>query len=301
MSDNGVVFNIQRYSIDDGPGIRTTVFLKGCPLKCLWCSNPESQSYKPEVGHRQADCIQCGSCIDACENHAISVKDGHVVIDKTLCVNCGKCTEACITGALCFLGKEMTTDEVFNIVQKDTIYYKHSSGGITVSGGEPLTQADFTRSLLKKCCEQGIHTCIETCGTATAEQFEKVLPYTSLVLFDLKHINDETHQKLTCGSNKPIFENLKLVLEKQIPLVLRMPLIPTLNDSEEDINQMARQLKALTESATINIMPYHNFGEHKYQMLFRPYELSHIQRPSKEKLDQIKHIFESMGHECEIH
>jgi pyruvate formate lyase activating enzyme len=198
-----------------------------------------------------------------------------------------------------FLGKEMTAEEVFREVEKDESYYRHSGGGVTVSGGEPLQQAGFVRTLLQRCRNEGFHTCIETCGCARPEQLLEVLPYVSLVLFDVKHMDDSAHRRLTGGSNKAIFQNLKLVVEKGVPLIARLPLIPGYNDSAEEITAIARYLAEAKKAVEVEVMPYHNYGAHKYEMLFRPYELTGLARPSKSKLAEAEEIFESLGIRCE--
>ena len=300
MNTEGYVYNIQRYCIDDGPGIRTTVFLKGCPLKCLWCANPESQKIFPEVGYRASICKKCGKCVTACTKKAISIEGEEIKVDRGLCDNCGDCVEACVPGAQNFYGKEMTVREVFKQVERDLQYYISSNGGVTVSGGEPLMQADFTSALLKKCQTEGIHTCIETCGMATEEQLNKVLPFVSLFLYDLKHMDSMTHKKLTGSANDPILRNLKVIADKGMALIIRLPLIPTCNDSTENLTAIADTVASLTRSVGVEVMPYHNYGENKYEMLDRPYLLKNLKRPSEEKLSETEEIFKSRGIECLI-
>ena len=300
MNDDikGAVFNIQGYSIDDGPGIRTTVFLKGCPLKCLWCSNPESQQPYLEVSHSDSLCNKCGQCITVCDTKAISVDDKGVHIDRNLCNNCGRCTEVCVPQALRIMGKYMIADEVFHEVNKDKDYYKISGGGVTASGGEPLSQAEFVAALFKKCRENDIHTCLETCGFGTKAALDKVLPYTSLILFDIKHIDVTTHRKLTGQSNEPILRNLEYIIDMNIPLIIRAPMIPGYNDSDAEITALAQYMVKMNLKK-INLMPYHKFGIGKYKMLDRSYELADV-NASNENLEKAKQTFESFGIECDI-
>ena len=300
LNTKGYVYNIQRYCIDDGPGIRTTVFLKGCPLQCLWCANPESQKMLPEVGYRASICKKCGKCVAACTKNAITFEDEEIKIDRRLCDNCGDCVEACTYGARDFYGKAMTVGDVFKQVERDLQYYISSNGGVTVSGGEPLMQADFTRALLKKCQIEGIHTCIETCGMATEAKLNKVLPFVSLFLYDLKHMDSLTHKKLTGSPNESILRNLKLVADNGAALIIRIPLIPTCNDSTENLTAIADIVASLNRSVGVEVMPYHNYGVNKYEMLDRPYHLKDLERPSEEKLSETADIFKSRGIECLI-
>jgi pyruvate formate lyase activating enzyme len=296
----GIVFNIQRYSLDDGPGIRTTVFLKGCPLRCLWCSNPESQNSFPEVAHRDSICNKCGECVKVCDREAITVDEEGVHINRKLCSNCGKCVDVCVPQALKVFGKEMSIEEVMEEIRKDTNFYRESGGGMTVSGGEPLIQDDFMMELLKRCQEEGIHTCLDTSGYASRESLQKVLPYTLLVLFDMKHIDPVAHRRLTGFSNKLIINNLKFIVSTGIPLIIRMPLIPGYNDSNGVITGIARLISSIDESKEIELLPYHNYGMGKYKMLDRHYKLDKLQRPEDAKLKTAKEIIDSFGIHCEI-
>ncbi|MBN1367787.1 MAG: glycyl-radical enzyme activating protein [Dehalococcoidales bacterium] len=300
MVDNikGVVYNIQGYSIDDGPGIRTTVFLKGCPLQCLWCSNPESQQPYPEISHSDSLCNKCGKCVEICELKAVSVDDTGVHIDRKICTNCGRCVEVCAPQALRILGKYMSVEEVFYEVNKDKQYYQVSGGGVTASGGEPLLQPDFVAALFKKCRESEIHTCLETCGFGAKTALDKVLPYTSLVLFDIKHVDSVTHQKLTGKSNEQIFRNLEYIIEKGVPIIIRAPMIPGYNDSDLEITALAQAMVDM-KLKKIDLMPYHKYGLGKYKMLDRQYELGDVNK-SEAKLEESKAIFKSFGLECDI-
>jgi pyruvate formate lyase activating enzyme len=297
----GMVFNIQRYSIQDGPGIRSTVFLKGCPLRCAWCSNPESQNSQPEIAHRDSLCTKCGLCIAACKVQAISLNEKSVAINRQLCTNCGDCIKVCVPGALKVFGETMSATEVFNQIKKDADFYRESGGGVTVSGGEPLSQPDFVAALFKLCQENGINTCIETCGLASAGALEKILPYTSLVLFDIKLSSPEAHRKWTKSPNEEIIHNLGIIGARKTPVIIRIPLIPGVNDMEDELRNIARVIaRTLKKFPKVNLLPYHKFGLGKYQMLDRKYHLEDFVTQTSTELQKDKQIFESLGFECEI-
>ena len=302
MNSKGTVFNIQRFSLQDGPGIRTTVFLKGCPLKCWWCSNPESQATYPEVAHSTALCVRCGECIKTCPNQAISFSSGErgIRIDRRLCKNCGTCVNVCYAGAIKVYGKEISVAEVFEEIEKDIAYYKNSDGGVTVSGGEPLAQPDFVISLLKQCQKSGLHTVVDTCGYAKQEVFKTVLRYTDFVFYDLKHANGLTHKKVTEVSNRRILNNLKLVAQTGMGVIVRIPVISGINDSLEDMTAMAQYVAGLKAIREVNLLPYHRFGVGKYEMLDRAYRLDGTLPPREAQLEELKKVFEACGKECKI-
>ncbi len=296
----GIIFNIQRYSIDDGPGVRTTVFFKGCPLSCLWCSNPESQNPRPVVTYRYTSCIRCGTCVKTCPLGIITLEEDGVHIDREACDMCGKCVEECVQEALRISGEKMTVDEVFNIVKRDSDFYKVSGGGVTASGGEILMQADFITELFKRCREEDIHTCADTTGFGKKEAMEKVLTYSDLVFFDLKHMDPIEHEKLCGQSNDLILNNLALVVEKEVPMVIRVPLIPGFNNSDENIEAIAKTVAGFTKEVPVNILPYHGYGANKYRMIDKTYQLEDVETPAEEELDRARQIIESYGLKCEI-
>lgn len=296
----GIVFNIQRYSIDDGPGVRTTVFMKGCPLRCLWCSNPESQCGQPEVTYRYTSCKRCGTCVRVCPEKAVTLDDDGVHIDRSICTLCGECVKNCIPQALQISGKKMTVDEVFNVVKKDADYYEASGGGVTASGGEIIAQADFVAALFKKCREAGFHTNADTSGYGDPAGLEKILEYSDLVYYDLKHLDPVKHKEYTGQSNELILKNLKLVVEKGVPLVIRVPLIPGYNDSEENLRALAQTVADVAKNAPVSIMPYHRYGANKYRMLDMVYPLEDVREPTQDELQKVKEIIESYGLKCEI-
>jgi pyruvate formate lyase activating enzyme len=296
----GIVFNIQRYSIDDGPGVRTTVFLKGCPLTCPWCSNPESWNPLPEVAWRYTSCKKCGTCVETCPLGIITLDEDGVHIDRNSCDRCGKCVESCVQEALRMSGTKMTVEEVYNVVKRDMDYYKLSGGGLTCSGGEILMQADFVAELFKRCRKNDIHTCADTSGLGSKQAMEKILAYTDLVYYDLKHMDAAEHKRICGQSNDLILRNLALVVERGIPMVIRVPLIPGYNDSDENITAMAKTVAELAKETTINILPYHRYGENKYRMIDMKYQLKDVRYPTEKELDRAKRIIESFGLKCEI-
>jgi pyruvate formate lyase activating enzyme len=293
------VFNIQRYSVQDGPGIRTTVFLKGCPLRCLWCSNPESQQAFREVAHRDSLCTKCGACVEVCEARATSLTDAGIRIDRKLCTGCGRCIEVCIAGARKFYGEESTVEKVFQEAARDVPFYNNSGGGVTVSGGEPLFQADFAAALLERCRNAGIHTCIETCGYVAPAAWKKALPVTDLVLYDLKLMDPAAHRQWTGKSNDKILGSLKLVAASGVPVIIRIPVIPGSNDSVENMTAIARYVAGLGLKQ-VNLLPYHRFGESKYAMLDRQYRLGDLRPPAEGELEKLVDLFKSAGLDCEI-
>ncbi|MEM1839458.1 MAG: glycyl-radical enzyme activating protein [Candidatus Bathyarchaeia archaeon] len=299
MNIKGTIFNIQRFCLDDGPGIRTTVFLKGCPLRCLWCCNPEGQNPWPELAHRDAICTKCGRCIETCPKNAISISDNEWHINRSLCNVCGKCVDICVRGALGILGREMSVEEVFKEVIKDLDFYEASGGGVTLSGGEPLFQPDFAADLLKRCKDEGIHTAIETSGYSNENSLKKVLPYVDLILYDLKCISPELHKRLTGVSNDLIIRNLRLLISRGVPVIIRFPLIPTLNDSDMEIASLAEFIEQMGVE-DVEVLPYHRLGISKYRMLGRKYELEGIMPPTSERLQAVKRIFELRGLRCKI-
>lgn len=296
----GIVFNILRYTIDDGPGIRSTVFVKGCPLRCPWCSNPESQKKQKEILHRKVSCIHCGRCEAKCPQKAIRLTEDGVAIDRSLCIACEKCVMGCPNKALQTMGKETSVAEAFKTVMKDREYYESTNGGVTVSGGEPLSQPEFTAALCEKLQASGIHTCIETTGFADRKSLDMVLPHLSLVYFDLKHMDSKEHERVTGVSNERILENFKYIVSRGIPLVIRIPYIPGFNDSDENMEATARFAAEVVPGCEVHLLPYHNYGEGKYESLDRSYPMRDLEKPSDEQLEHSKEIFDKYGLNCII-
>ena len=285
----GTVFNIQRYSIHDGPGIRTTVFLKGCPLNCWWCQNPESQLSSQEMIFWGDRCIGCGACSTICPSDAIQIKNGIPVTEKERCILCRKCTEKCPTLAREMIGEKLTIEEVIKEIEKDLVFYEESGGGVTFSGGEPLGQSEFLECLLNGCREKKIHTAVDTSGYISWEILNKIYPKVDLFLYDLKLMGNERHKKYTGVSNEIILENLKKLSSVHHNISIRFPVIPGINDDDQNIKKTGEFLSSL-KITQVNLLPYHNIGIDKYRRLGRTYQLVTTQPPSEEKLSQISVI-----------
>jgi pyruvate formate lyase activating enzyme len=299
-NQEGTVFNVQRYSIDDGPGIRTTVFLKGCPLRCPWCSNPESQNPNPQLSYRYTSCKKCGACAASCPNGAITLGGDGIAIDREKCVVCGTCVKVCPAEALKISGEVMALEKVWKVIRKDAVYYETSGGGVTCSGGEILTQPDFVAAIFKKCREEGIHTCADTSGFGSEEALDKVLEYADLVYFDLKHMDPKRHAELMGVPFDVILHSLKTVAARKIPITIRLPLIPDYNNSEENLTATARLVKDVAPDAVVNILPYHKYGANKYATVGMTYALDGLRENTSEELDRAKELFESFGLKCEV-
>ncbi|WP_342753551.1 glycyl-radical enzyme activating protein [Pantoea sp. MBD-2R] len=294
----GVLFNIQRYSLHDGPGIRTIPFLKGCPLACKWCSNPESQRPQPEVIYKKNDCIECGKCIAVCRQQAISIRN-RFFIDRERCIQCGECTQVCPTAALEMKGKRMTVAAVMLELQKEENLFRRSGGGITLSGGEPLAQPVFARELLKACKERGWHTAIETTGMASREVIEQVFPWVDLALTDIKAINPQVHASFTGVSNQRILENL-IRISFITQTVVRVPVIPGVNDNPQEMRSIAEFARLMSRVDTLHLLPYHSFGENKYALLGRDYSLANIAQPDENRMALLQAEIEASGLSCQI-
>ena len=266
----GLVFNIQKFSVEDGPGIRTTVFMKGCPLHCPWCSNPEGMGSAPEIMPSERKCIACKKCLEACELGAISFRDDIREIDWARCSECLACAEACPSRAIEVVGKYRTVDETFRIVARDRDFYETSGGGVTVSGGEALLQWEFVRELLKKCREAGLHTALDTTGYCAWENMRQVLHHTDLVLFDVKHTDTDRHREKTGVSNDRILSNLERAA-RMTKVWLRVPVVPGFNDSEPNMRSTA-ELAVRVGAEKVSLLPCHHWAREKYRQLGRRYE-----------------------------
>jgi pyruvate formate lyase activating enzyme len=294
-NERGMIFDIRRFSIHDGPGIRTTVFFKGCQLRCLWCHNPESQSPLPELIIQPRRCTLCGECIEACPNGAIYRQADQLLTDRDKCQLCQVCAQTCPAEARQFTGHEMDTVEVMVEILRDRAFYDQSGGGVTFSGGEPLFQAKFLASLLQACKEVEIHTALDTCGFAPFHILNGLRDWVDLFLFDLKHLDDEHHHDLTGVSNQMILENLESLSGSGHDIYLRIPLIPTINDDPEHLKALARYVAGLDHVLRVDLLPYHATGKEKYARLDKPFPMPSVEPISKERLGEIQALFQSYG------
>lgn len=295
MNQEACIFDIQRFSTQDGPGIRTTVFFKGCPMDCIWCSNPESQKRSPELMYRAHLCTRCYRCVEVCPSQATRVlDDGLLEVDRGLCKGCGKCEEICLNEARRISGKTMSVDEVMEVILKDVDYYRSSGGGVTASGGEPTIQPLFLLDLFNRCHQRGLHTTLDTCGYVDGDTLESILEHVDLVLFDIKIIDAKLHKKLTGVSNEIILNNARLTVSKGVPLIIRVPLIPDCTDSPDNargIAQFALELGGIQ----INLLPYHRLGFGKYEALGRKCELEGVELLKTERVELIAEQVRSFG------
>jgi glycyl-radical enzyme activating protein len=292
----GIVFNIQRFSIHDGPGIRTTVFLKGCNLRCHWCHNPESQRFGVEIEFFPEKCIACGSCVAICEQGAqVLLQEGQRIYLRDLCRECGACVEECFSGALIVSGNETSAGDVFEEIEKDAAYFQTSGGGVTFSGGEPLLQPDFLQAMLQICHQQGYHCAVDTAGNMAWERIERTLPLTDLYLYDIKAFDDATHRKYTGVSNERILENLGRLAQTGKDIWVRIPLVHGVNDTLVEIEAISDLLTPLKTVRRVEILPYHTLGSEKYVSLGKEYPAKGYQAPAQERMDEILKIFEAKG------
>jgi glycyl-radical enzyme activating protein len=283
--DIGMIFDIQRFSIHDGPGIRTTVFLKGCPLRCLWCHNPESQDAKPEISFIGAKCIGCGRCIAVCPTLSQGAEEGIRVYHRDTCRRCGACAEECYTNALELIGKRMSTDEVIEQVMRDEPFYKNSGGGLTLSGGEPLAQFDFAKTLLSMAKGRGLHTAIETSGFAPAGKPGELVDLVDLWLFDVKETDPDLHRTYVGVDRARIVDNLFDLDSRQARILLRCPIVPGLNDRDDHLASIADLANRLENVEAVDVLPYHPLGRDKSERLGRSYELAELGFTPNERVE----------------
>ena len=293
------VFNIQRFCTHDGNGIRTTVFLKGCNMRCEWCANPESQEAEPQMMFYEHKCTGCRNCIEECPKQSVSFQNGRIVQNWDLCINCGACAERCYSGARALLGKTMNVDQVFQEIQKDKVFFDTSGGGVTFSGGEPLLYGDFVFDVAKRCKEEGINVAVETCGCFLQESVESVACIDTM-LFDLKLIDDDKHHRYCGCTNKKILSNFRRACQLT-DILPRIPVIPGVNDTKNDIQLLTDFLNTCeAEFERLCLLPYHNLGQCKYEGLGRDYTMKDITPPESDYMMRVKEDFESLGYQVKI-
>jgi pyruvate formate lyase activating enzyme len=299
----GTILKIERFAIHDGPGIRTVVFLKGCPLRCKWCSTPESQDASVEIGYFLDECTRCARCAEVCPPKAISVSDdGNILTEKQVCNSCGQCVETCFAGARTRIGKRISVREVMCELEKDLVFYHNSDGGITLSGGEPTMQPEFCLGILKACREIGIHTAIETSGYADWDTLDPILRYSDLVYVDIKHMSSAEHEKLTEKRNELILENIQKIAAAHvnIPLIIRIPVVPGHNDSRENVVNTAEFSCRLNRVERVELLPYHRFGISMYSVVMREYSLMNVEAPHEAHLRELQDLIRSYGIDVQI-
>ena len=295
MASTGIIFDIRKYSIHDGPGIRTAVFFKGCPLRCWWCHNPESQSAAVEIIFRESRCIACQACLAACEQGALAWNGNGPVTDPEKCRLCGACADGCYAEARQQVGREMTVEQVLAEIERDIAFYDESGGGVTFSGGEPLLQRDFLSALLHACRAKEIHTALDTSGFAAWETMERIRGDVDLFLYDLKLIDDALHRQTTGVSNALILENLQALSQRRHAIRLRVPVIPGINADDEAVRQIGAFAAALPHLNGVDLLPYHAIGIDKYARFNRAYKLPETRSPSDERMAEIEHILTGFG------
>jgi len=301
-SPKGVVFDIKRFAIHDGPGIRTTVFLKGCPLHCLWCHNPEGIDGRLEIITRSSRCRRCYACVSVCPRHALSPgpDNGPVVVDRAKCDFCGRCAEVCMSEAVSIVGRRLSVDEVVAEVERDRIFYEQSDGGATLSGGEPAQQADFSEALLGELQARGIHTAIDTSGLASWPALERLAARSDLVLYDLKLMDDTRHRKYAGASNDLILENFRRLAANGTPVFVRIPLEAGVNDDETNIRATIDFLRPLPAVRRVDLLAYHKGGQEKYRNLGKESSFDIFEPPSAARMEEIRRAFADAGFNVRI-
>jgi glycyl-radical enzyme activating protein len=291
---SGIVFDIQRYSLHDGPGLRTNVFLKGCPLDCAWCSNPEAKHPLPQTAFFEQRCFLCGDCLKVCPNSAIEMQSGRLAWDAARCDSTGACVHACPAQAFRVIGKRMCASEVVAAVQRDVAFYGRQ-GGMTLTGGDPTFQPGFAQAILELARAEGLHTAIETCGACAWPVLQGLLPWVNLVLFDLKHLDTDLHRQYTGGSNESILDNLRRTAQSGVELVVRVPLIPGFNTDTDSLAAMAALIRSLAEVPVVHLLPYHTLGRAKYRALDLTYSMEDTPPMMIEEAEALAAPFKAYG------
>jgi pyruvate formate lyase activating enzyme len=291
----GIITNIQKYCLQDGPGIRTTVFLKGCPLRCEWCHNPETRSEAPELYIIENRCMRCGTCLEACPEEAVRRDHRDFVTLSDLCRVCGRCAEVCPTGARDIVGREISVEALMAEIRRDVLFYDDSGGGVTFSGGEPLHQADFLLALLRACRKEGIHTAVDTCGFGPEGPLLDMASQADLILYDLKLVRAADHLKWTGVSNETILNNLKALGRANHRIWIRIPVIPGINDRAGPLEALARFIEPLPGIEQIHLLPYHRRGEQKLKRLGRTLRCHDLPVPDTENFDRLAEPFKTLG------
>lgn len=293
MSAAGIVFDIKRYAIHDGPGLRTTVHLKGCPLSCWWCHNPESISMSPVVLFRGSRCVGCGECVKACPSGALTVEDGGLARDAALCEGCGICADVCPSGAQELCGRKMSVEDLMVELRKDEIFFR--DGGVTFSGGEPLLQPEFLTAVLQACGQEGYHRAVDTCGFVASETLLQAAKHTDLFLYDLKHMDPDKHRLYTGADNTVILENLVLLAGSGAKINIRFPFMPGLNSDEANVRALAAFVAGLDGITQVNILPYHTVAKGKHERWSMDYRLPQLLPPDEQQTRRAAEIIESYG------
>jgi pyruvate formate lyase activating enzyme len=290
------IFDIKRYAINDGPGIRIVIFLKGCNLNCVWCHNPEGISAGQERMYAQAKCIKCGTCVATCPDQAITLTSEGIETDSAVCNLTGLCATVCPTTAIEMLGKQMSVEEIMAEIEKERVFFEQSGGGVTFSGGEPLLHAGFLVRLLEECGKKGVHRAVDTAGFVSTEILREVSRHTDLFLYDLKMMDPERHRKWTGVPNEKILENLQMLAAAGANIIIRIPLIGGVNDDPENIDETARFIASLSgEKREVNLLPYHKIAQSKYKKLGRPDDFLRLNDPGKEAIEMAVRIFNEYG------
>lgn len=300
MGKEAAILKIQRFAINDGYGIRTTVFFKGCPLSCKWCHNPETMSARQQLALSHKLCVNCGRCVEVCRNDVHSIENSEHFVDYEKCVNCGKCVEACPVSALSLLGQKMSLEEIMSVVRKDIDYYKESGGGLTASGGEPLFQDEFVRQLFEMAHKEGISTTLDSSCYASPSVFDRVLEHTDCILFDLKIMDPSLHQFYVGVTNDVILRNFRMAMAKKKTVIVRRIVVPSVNDSEDELQRLADFLSDSGFSGEIDLLPYHRMATIKYKDLGKEYLLDGLRVPEDAEMQNIKTFFEERGFNCKI-